>query len=90
MFYPEEIERQILHNSTSKKIYNNKPLVGAGNNVLERKIGGSKNGVSILKPSSNMTGGGKNVWQTLIKSTMKDKNLSMKEAIKYIKSNNLY
>ena len=41
-----------------------------------------------------MSGGGgarkPTVWQTLIKNTMKDKGLSMKEAIKYIKSNNLY
>jgi hypothetical protein len=106
MFFPENIERQILHNSTSKKIYNNKPLISTkvyGNiadaiiHKAERKIGGSANGVSTLKPakllhSSSMSGGSKhpNAWQTLIKNTMKEKGLSMKESIKYIKSNNLY
>lgn len=107
MFFPEGIERQILHNSTSKKIYNNKPLISTkvyGNipdaiiHKAERKIGGSAHGVSTLKPakllhSSSMSGGSTrqpNAWQTLIKNTMKEKGLSMKESIKYIKSNNLY
>lgn len=106
MFFPEDIERKILHDSTSKVPYNNKPLVKSFNNSnnpiiykAERKIGGSSHsGVSTLKPakllhSSSMSGGCEkkpSVWQTLIKNTMKDKGLTMKEAIKYIKSNDLY
>ena len=107
MFFPEEVERKILHDSTSKVPYDNKPLIKSYNNLSnnplihkpQRKIGGFESGVSTLKPakllqSSSMSGGGgarkPTVWQTLIKNTMKDKGLSMKEAIKYIKSNNLY
>ena len=97
MFYPEKIERQILHDSTCKKPYNGKPLIKPkieGSGMHERKIGG---GVRVLKPtqalqSSGMSGGKKppTAWQTIIKNTMKEKGLSMKEAINYIKSNNLY
>ncbi len=101
MFFDEDIEREILHNSTSKKVYNNKPLVSFNKAPMihkaERKIGGSANGVSTLKPakllhSSSMSGGARkpNAWQTLIKNIMAEQGLTMKEAIKYIKSNNLY
>ena len=123
MFYPEDIERQILHNSTNGIKYSDKPLIKIhnsekplikihnNNNVsnpiihkAERKIGGSEYGVSTLKPakllqSSSMSGGcdtskpckkQPSAWQTIIKNTMKEKGLTMKEAIKYIKSNNLY
>jgi hypothetical protein len=106
MFYPEEIERQILHNSTSKVPFDNKPLKKPLIHTPDQFIidkakrtvgGGSQSGVSTMKPpkllhSSSMSGGSKKltVWQALIKNTMKDKGLSMKDAIKYIKSNNLY
>jgi hypothetical protein len=114
MFYPEDIERQILHNSTNGIKYSDKPLIKSYNNnnnisnpiihKAERKIGGSEYGVSTLKPakllqSSSMSGGcdtskpckkQPSAWQTIIKNTMKEKGLTMKEAIKYIKSNNLY
>ena len=68
-----------------------------------RKIGGSKskdNGVSTLKPakllySSSMSGGAKpkrppTEWQKLLKKTREEKGLSLKDAIKYVKDNNLY
>ena len=98
MFFPEEVERALLHNSTDRTIKpTNKPIIKS---FTERKVGGgSKDGVSTLKPakllhSSSMSGGsGKRkptAWQTLIKNTMKSKTLNMKEAIKYIKENNLY
>ena len=98
MFYPEKIERQILHDSTCKKPYTGKLLIKPKIEVVEcstkEKIGG---GVRLLKPtqalqSSSMSGGKKppTAWQTIIKNTMKEKGLSMKEAINYIKSNNLY
>ena len=105
MFYPEDIERKILHNSTNGIIYSDKPLIKSYNNnnvsnptihKAERKIGGS-NGVSTLKPSkllhsSSISGGKKpaSAWQTIVKNTMKEKNLKMIDAVKYIKSNNLY
>ena len=75
-------------------------------NILKpepRKIGGSKskdNGVSTLKPSkllysSSMSGGAKpkrppTEWQKLLKKTREEKGLSLKDAIKYVKDNNLY
>lgn len=107
MFFPEDVERQILHDSTNRIKYSDKPLIKRFNNAEnKRNIGGSAkamgdsrtNGVSTLKPpkvlkSSSMSGGGKkkpSVWQTLIKNTMGEKQLTMKEAIKYIKDNNLY
>ena len=100
MYYPDTLERQLLHNTTDRIIKpSNRPLINTYNAVAPRNIGGSKNGVSTLKPakllySSSMSGGSKeprklNVWQTLIKNTMK-KGMTMKEAIKYIKDNDLY
>lgn len=105
MFYPENVERQILHNSRSKVPYDNKPLIRShasnpSKPNAERKIGGGPSGggpsggsgVSTLKPAKLLSGGAKkpSAWQTLIKNTMKEKGLNMKEAIKFIKSNNLY
>ena len=116
MFFPEDFERKILHDSTSKVPYDNKPLIKIKTfsknptiHTPERKIGGSKSGVSTLKPakllySSTMSGGcalgfkettlrsqkKPSAWQTIIKNTMKDKGMTMKEAIKHIKDNNLY
>ena len=109
MYFPDEIERQILHASTDRTQHlkpDNKPLIKNmhSNPTIhtperhERKIGGSENGVSTLKPgkllhSSSMSGGGSKrkltVWQTLIKNTMKS-GMTMKEAIKHIKDNKLY
>ena len=62
--------------------------------IYERKVGGSHTGVIVLH-SSSMSGGSNTkrkptVWQTLIKNTMKDNGLSMKDAIKHIKDNKLY
>ena len=102
MYYPDTFERQLLHNNTDRIIKpSNRPLINTYNAIAPRNIGGSKNGVSTLKPakllySSSMSGGSNEqkprkptVWQTLIKNTMK-KGLTMKEAIKYIKDNDLY
>ena len=111
MFFTDEIERQILHNSTDRTQHlksDGKPLIKSftkPNPTIhipekhERKIGGSDNGVSTLKAgkllhSSDMSGGSKSkrkptVWQTLIKNTMKN-GMTMKEAIKHIKDNELY
>jgi hypothetical protein len=47
MFFDENTEREILHNSTSKKPYSNKKIVGGG---AERMVGGGDNGVKELKP----------------------------------------
>lgn len=114
MFYPENVERQILHNSRSKVPYDNKPLIRShasnpSKPNAERKIGGGPSGggpsggsgvstltwdfpVAVAKPAKLLSGGAKkpSAWQTLIKNTMKEKGLNMKEAIKFIKSNNLY
>ena len=69
MFYDDETERDILHQSTSKTPYNegNKPLIKR--QVLQpqvlqpqkmepRKIGGSSSGVSVYKPASKKMKGG--------------------------------
>lgn len=60
------------------------------------------NGVSTLKPpkllySSSMSGGAKpktkrepTEWQKLLKKTREEKGLSLKDAMKYVKDNNLY
>ena len=91
MFFPDEVERAILHRSTSKTPYNNQPLIKKA--IYERKVGGSHTGVKVLH-SSSMSGGSNKrnptVWQTLIKNTMKDNGLSMKDAIKHIKDIKLY
>ena len=68
-----------------------------------RKIGGFKsqdNGVSTLKPSkllysSSMSGGAKpkrppTEWQKLLKKIREEKGSSLKDAIKFVKDNNLY
>ena len=63
-----------------------------------RVVGGSSNGVKELKPpkllySSSMSGGNKRAptaCQTLVKQVMAEQQLNMKNAIKYIKDNNLY
>jgi hypothetical protein len=102
MFFPEDVEQQILHNSQDRSIkHSNKPLIKSFKSPVihtaPRSIGGSYDGVSTLKPakSSSMSGGSTakrkpTVWQTLIKTTMNEKGLNMKEAIKFIKENNLY
>jgi hypothetical protein len=74
MYFPDEIERRILHDSTDRtKVLQERPLIkymhGANPATIHtperRKIGGSqKNGVSTLKPakllqSSSMSGGSK-------------------------------
>ncbi len=74
MYFPDEIERRILHDSTDRtKVLQERPLikymhVGTPATIHtpeRRKIGGSqKNGVSTLKPakllhSSSMSGGNK-------------------------------
>ena len=75
MFFDEKVEREILHNSTSKKPYDNKkiggsfypqftPIQQSGNHPAKRVVGGSSNGVKELKPpkllySSSMSGGNK-------------------------------
>ena len=71
MFFDEKTERDILHNSTSKRpSYNTSKMIKPENMIQHmppsqyaRKIGGS-NGVSTLKPakllhSSSMSGGAK-------------------------------
>ena len=109
MFFDEQTERSILHNSTSKKPYDDKKITGKGfspNSYPKqngyhpaiRVVGGSSNGVKELKPpkllySSSMSGGNKRpptAWQTLVKQVMTEKQLNMKDAMKYIKENNLY
>ena len=87
MFFDENTEREILHNSTSKKPYSNKKIVGGGDNGV-KELKSPK-----LLPSSSMSGGSKRPpteWQTLLKKTMTEQKLNMKNAIKYIKDNNLY
>ena len=74
MFFDEKVEREILHNSTSRKPYNNKKIGGSfspntypiqdGYHPAKRVVGGSSNGVKELKPpkvlmSSSMSGGSK-------------------------------
>jgi hypothetical protein len=64
-----------------------------------RKIGGS-NGVSTLKPakllySSSMSGGAKpkrplTEYQKLLQKISQEKNMNFKDAMKYVKDNNLY
>ena len=72
----------MLHDSNDRITKpSNRPLIKSYTAVAPRNIGGSKNGVSTLKPakllySSSMSGGSKEprkptVWQTLIKNTMK-------------------
>ena len=109
MFFDEKTERDILHNSTSKKPYDDKKITGKGFNPniypaqngyhpAIRVVGGSSNGVKELKPpkllySSSMSGGNKRpatAWQTLGKQVMTEKQLNMKDAMKYIKENNLH
>ena len=109
MFFDEKTEREILHNSTCKKPYNEKitgkgfnpnsyPAQQSGYHPAIRVVGGSSNGVKELKPpkllySSSMSGGNKRpptAWQTLVKQVMTEKKLNMKDAMKYIKENNLY
>ena len=110
MFFDEKTEREILHNSTCKKPYNNEKITGKGFNPNSypaqqsgyhpaiRVVGGSSNGVKELKPpkllySSSMSGGNKRAptaWQTLVKQVMTEQKLNMKDAMKYIKDNNLY
>ena len=110
MFFDEKTEREILHNSTCRKPYNNEKITGKGFNPNSypaqqsgyhpaiRVVGGSSNGVKELKPpkllySSSMSGGNKRpptAWQTLVKQVMTEKKLNMKDAMKYIKENNLY
>ena len=98
MFFDEQTERAILHNSTSKKPYNDKKIIGSGYHPAIRVVGGSSNGVKELKPpkllySSSMSGGNKRpatAWQTLVKQVMTEQKLNMKDAMKYIKENNLY
>ena len=104
MFYDVKTERQILHNSTSKLPYDNEKIIKRRPPSMKpqaRKIGGSKmdNGVSTLKPpkllySSSMSGGAKpkksTAWMDLLKKTREEQGLSLKDAIKYVKDNNLY
>lgn len=105
MFYDEKTERQILHNSFSKVPYNNEKIIRRPVELLPmkpepRKIGGSKkNGVSTLKPakllySSSMSGGAKprksTAWMDLLNKTRQEQGLNLKDAIKYVKDNNLY
>ena len=74
------------------------PIQQSGNHPAKRVVGGSSNGVKELKPpkllySSSMSGGNKRpatAWQTLVKQVMTEKQLNMKDAMKYIKENNLY
>ena len=69
-----------------------------GYHPAKRVVGGSSNGVKELKPpkllySSSMSGGSKRpptAWQTLVKQVMTEQKLNMKDAMKYIKENNLY
>ncbi len=110
MFFDEKTERDILHNSTSKRpSYNTSKLIKPENTMRDqqyvpssqyaRKIGGS-NGVSTLKPakllhSSSMSGGAKpkrplTEYQKLLQQISKEKNMKLKDAMKYVKENNLY
>ena len=110
MFFDEKTEREILHNSTSKRpSYNTSKMIKPENimNDLQRmppsqyarKIGGS-NGVSTLKPakllySSSMSGGAKpkrslTEYQKLLQKISQEKNMNFKDAMKYVKDNNLY
>ena len=109
MFFDENTERALLHNSTCRKPYNNEKITGKGfdpnsypqqngYHPAKRVVGGSSNGVKELKPPkllyySSMSGGNKRpptAWQTLVKQVMTEKKLNMKDAMKYIKENNLY
>ena len=109
MFFDEKTEREILHNSTSKKpSYNTSKLIKPENiydqqrmpsSYYARKIGGS-NGVSTLKPakllhSSSMSGGAKSKrplteYQKLLQKISKEKDMNLRDAMKYVKENKLY
>lgn len=113
MFFDEQTERKILHDSTSKLPYDNKPIVKQpllkASGMMKpppRAIGGSRkskkedNGVATLKPpkllySSSMSGGAKpkrklTAYQELLKKVREEKGLSLKDAMKHVKDNNLY
>ena len=110
MFFDEKTEREILHNSTSKKPSYNTSKIIKPENIMStqqnvpssqyaRKIGGS-NGVSTLKPakllySSSMSGGAKSKrplteYQKLLQKISKEKGINLKDAMKYVKDNQLY
>ena len=87
----------------NSKIIKRKPVELLPMKPEARKVGGSKskdNGVSTLKPSkllysSSMSGGAKpkrppTEWQKLLKKTREENGLNLKDAIKYVKDNNLY
>ena len=95
MFFNEDTERALMHRDTDRRIkHDNQPLIKATPNkiLFERKIGGSNHGVKSLVKS----GGSSKVkrqptaWMLLVKKTISERGLSMKESIKYIKANNLY
>ena len=101
MFFNEETERKILHDSTSRT-----PYSGNGERLIKsqslpqklepRKIGGSS-GVAVYKPASKKIKGGAknperkpNAYQEMVKKIMAEKKMNMKDSLKYIKQNNLY
>lgn len=101
MFYDENTERALLQRDSNRRhTFDNKPLIKSESNIikLERKIGGSNHGVTPLKSKTERKiGGSKNTttrkpteWQLLIKKTMSENSMKMKDAIKHIKDNNLY
>ena len=96
MFYDEETERALLHQSTSKTPYtgNGKRLMKPAK--IEPRIIGGSNGVALYKPADKKIKGGAktkgktNPYQEMIKKIMTEKNLSFKDSIKYIQQHNLY
>ena len=105
MFFDEKTEREILHNSTSKRpSYNTSKLIKPENimstqqyvpsSQYARKIGGS-NGVSTLKPASSMSGGAKEKrplteYQKLLQKISREQGMNLRDAMKYVKENKLY
>ena len=92
MFYDDETERALRNRDTDRSIkYDNKPLIKrGGSHNLERVVGGSDSGVTELEKSTPTKTKKPNAWQALVKKTMSEQGLTMINAIKYIKSNNLY
>ena len=100
MFFNEDTERALKNRDTDNRRiqHDNQPLIKAIPNKIkfERKIGGSNHGVKSLVKSGgsskvqSATKRQPTAWMLLVKKTISEKGLSMKEAIKYIKANNLY
>ncbi len=80
-----------MHESTNKELDHKQEVLAIGRGKKKEGRGGRKLVDRVNLPSSTMgTGKPKTKWQTLVSQIAKQKNTGIKEAIKYIKENNLY